>query len=93
MIQFLVHEKKDTVGVAVVDVKAGQALEGRSLDTNEKVAAKANMDIPLGHKVALKDFKVGDTVIKYGCDIGKVVAPIKAGDLVHVHNVKTKRWA
>jgi (2R)-sulfolactate sulfo-lyase subunit alpha len=93
VIQFLVHEKKDTVGVAVVDVKAGQALEGRSLDTNEKVAAKANMDIPLGHKVALKDFKVGDTVIKYGCDIGKVVAPIKAGDLVHVHNVKTKRWA
>jgi (2R)-sulfolactate sulfo-lyase subunit alpha len=93
VIQFLVHEKKDTVGVAVVDVKAGQALEGRSLDTNEKVAATANMDIPLGHKVALKDFKVGDTVIKYGCDIGKVVAPIKAGDHVHVHNVKTKRWA
>ncbi|MGB7161551.1 MAG: UxaA family hydrolase [Tepidisphaeraceae bacterium] len=93
MIQFLVHEAKDTVGVAVVDVKAGQSLEGRSLDTNAKVNAKANMDIPLGHKVALQDFKVGDTVIKYGCDIGKVVAPIKAGDHVHVHNVKTKRWA
>ena len=28
MIQFLVHEKKDTVGVAVVDVKSGQSLEG-----------------------------------------------------------------
>ena len=93
MIQFLVHEKKDTVGVAVVDVKAGQTLEGRSLDNNEKVSAKANMDIPLGHKVALRDFKVGDTVIKYGCDIGRVVEPIKAGDHVHVHNVKTKRWA
>ena len=31
-------------------------------------------DIPLGHKVALKDMAVGDTVIKYGIDIGKVVA-------------------
>lgn len=93
MIQFLVHDKQDTVGVAVVDLKAGQALEGRSLDTNESLNAKANMDIPLGHKIALKDFKVGDTVIKYGCDIGRVVAPIKAGDHVHVHNVKTKRWA
>jgi (2R)-sulfolactate sulfo-lyase subunit alpha len=93
VIQFLVHEKKDTVGVAVVDVKAGQTLEGRSLDTNEKVTARANMDISLGHKLALRDFKVGDTVIKYGCDIGRVVAPIKAGDHVHVHNVKTKRWA
>jgi (2R)-sulfolactate sulfo-lyase subunit alpha len=93
MVQFLVHEKKDSVGVAVVDVKAGQALEGRSLDSNEAVHAKANMDIPLGHKIALREFNVGDTVIKYGCDIGKVVAPIKAGDHVHVHNVKTKRWA
>jgi (2R)-sulfolactate sulfo-lyase subunit alpha len=93
VIQFLVHEKKDTVGVAVVDVKAGQSLEGRSLDNNEKVSAKASMDIPLGHKIALRDLNVGDTVIKYGCDIGKVVKPIKAGEHVHVHNVKTKRWA
>ncbi len=49
-------------------------------------------DIPLGHKVALKDLNVGDTVIKYGVDIGKVVAPIKAGQHAHVHNIKTKRW-
>jgi (2R)-sulfolactate sulfo-lyase subunit alpha len=93
VIQFLVHDKKDSVGVAVVDVKAGQELEGRSLDTNENLSAKATMDIPLGHKIALKDFKPGDTVFKYGTDIGKVVAPIKAGEHVHVHNVKTKRWA
>ena len=93
MIQFLVHDKRDSVGVAVVDVKAGQTLEGRSLDTNETIKAKANMDIPLGHKIALRDFKPGDTVLKYGNDIGKVVEPIKAGDHVHVHNVKTKRWA
>jgi (2R)-sulfolactate sulfo-lyase subunit alpha len=93
VIQFLVHDKKDTVAVAVVDVKAGQSLEGRSLDTNEAVKAKANMDIPLGHKIALKDFKNGDDVVKYGVVIGRVVQPIKQGDHVHVHNVKTKRWA
>jgi (2R)-sulfolactate sulfo-lyase subunit alpha len=93
VIQFLVHDKHDTVGVAVVDVKAGQSLEGRSLDTNEAVKAKANMDIPLGHKIALKDFKNGDDVVKYGVVIGRVVQPIKQGDHVHVHNVKTKRWA
>ena len=93
MIQFLVHDKRDTVGVAVVDVKAGQALEGRSLDTNETLRAKATMDIPLGHKIALKDHKSGDDVIKYGCEVGRVVEPIKTGQHVHVHNVKTKRWA
>ena len=49
-------------------------------------------DIPLGHKVALKDMATGDTVIKYGIDIGKVVQPIRRGEHAHVHNVKTKRW-
>ena len=93
MIQFLVHEKRDTVGVAVVDVKAGQSLEGRTLDENKTISAKANMDIPLGHKIALKDFKTGDDVVKYGVVIGRVVKDIKQGDHVHVHNVKTKRWA
>ncbi len=93
MIQFLVHDQRDTVGVAVVDVKAGETLAGRTLENNANVNAKANMDIPLGHKIALKDFKVGDDVVKYGVVIGRVVQPIKTGDHVHVHNVKTKRWA
>ena len=93
MIQFLIHDKRDSVGVVVTDVKAGQSLEGRDLSTNETVKAKANADIPLGHKIALRDFKEGDTVMKYGCDIGRVVRPIRAGDHVHVHNLKTKRWA
>jgi len=93
MIQFLVHDAShDNVGVAVVDVKAGQEIEGRDLVTNKVLKAKALMDIPLGHKIALKDFKVGDTIFKYSVDIGKVVAAIKQGDHVHVHNVKTKRW-
>ena len=94
VIQFLVHDAAhDNVGVAVVDIKAGQDVEGRDLVTNKTLKAKAAKDIPLGHKIALKEFKVGDTIMKYGCDIGKVVAAIKAGDHVHVHNVKTKRWA
>jgi (2R)-sulfolactate sulfo-lyase subunit alpha len=94
VIQFLVHDvSHDNVGVAVVDVKAGQQLEGRDLVSNKTLKAKAEMDIPLGHKIALKDFKSGDDVTKYGVVIGRVVAPIKAGQHVHVHNVKTKRWA
>jgi len=92
MIEFLIHEDKDNVGVAVVDIKAGAKAGGRSLHGKAKPRLKALMEIPLGHKIALQDFKPGDTVIKYGEDIGKVVAPIKKGGLVHVHNVKTKRW-
>ncbi|MBN2126709.1 MAG: UxaA family hydrolase [Deltaproteobacteria bacterium] len=92
MIQFLVHEKTDTVGVATVDIKSGEGAAGRTMDTHEAVEIKALQDIPLGHKIALKDHKQGDTVIKYSYDIGKVVRDIKAGEHVHIHNLKTKRW-
>ena len=92
MIEFLMHEDKDNVGVAVVDIKAGSTVSGRSLHGKSKPKLKSLMEIPLGHKIALHDFKPGDTVIKYGEDIGKVVAAIKKGEHVHVHNVKTKRW-
>ena len=59
-------------------------------DSSSKVNSEA--EIPLGHKIALQDLKEGDTIIKYGHDIGKVVRSIKKGDHVHVHNVKTKKW-
>jgi len=93
MIQFVVHEEGDGVGVVVVEgVKAGQELAGWIMEDDKDMKVVAKSDIPIGHKVALKDYAPGDTVIKYGVDIGKVVAPIKRGEHLHVHNVKTKRW-
>ncbi len=93
MIHFLVHDPSDDVAVAVVDIAAGTQCRGRDLVTNKEIALKATQDIPLGHKLARRDCRVGETLKKYGCDIGKVVAPIQAGQHVHVHNLKTKRWA
>ena len=90
---FLVHEAADGVGVVVVEgLQADQEINGWVMKEDETVKIKILNDIPIGHKVALKDFEVGDTVIKYNTDIGKVVAPIKKGEHLHVHNVKTKRW-
>ncbi len=91
--QFLVHSPKDNVGVVVVeDLKAGTKMSGVVTETDTAIAAKANHDIPVGHKVALADLKKGDTVIKYGEDVGIVTADLKKGDHVHIHNHKTKRW-
>lgn len=92
MIQFLVHEKKDSVGVATIDINAEETAEGLYMDTQEKIQIKVNQDVPLGHKVALKAHAVDDGVVKYGHDIGKVVEAIQAGGLVHIHNLKTRRW-
>ena len=92
MIQFLVHEKADNVGVATVDIKTGEKAKGIYMDSQKPVQVKALQDIPLGHKIALTQFKKDDSVIKYGHDIGRVVAGIKTGEHVHIHNLKTRRW-
>lgn len=92
MIQFLVHEKADTVGVATVDIKAGETAVGLFMDSQDKIEIEALQDIPLGHKLALSPMKAGDTVLKYGHDIGEVTADFETGAHVHVHNLKTKRW-
>lgn len=92
MIQFLVHEEADNVGVATVDIKAGQKAEGLYMDSQKKIQVKCLQNIPLGHKIALAPLKIEGSVIKYGHDIGRVVADIKAGEHVHIHNLKTRRW-
>jgi (2R)-sulfolactate sulfo-lyase subunit alpha len=93
MIHFLLHDPRDTVGVVVVEgVKAGMTLNGWIMDEDKSTSLVARQDIPIGHKIALRDMNPGDTVIKYGQDMGRVVAPIKAGEHAHVHNIKTKRW-
>ena len=91
MIHCVLHDPNDSVAVVVVEgIKAGQTLTGLILDEDRTIDLRCTQDIPLGHKIALKDLNVGDTVIKYGVDIGKVVAPIKAGQHAHVHDIKTK---
>ena len=76
----------------LVGISAGANCTGRDLVTNKEIKHTVTQDIPLGHKFARHDCAVGDTLKKYGTEIGKVVHPIKAGQHVHVHNLKTKRW-
>jgi (2R)-sulfolactate sulfo-lyase subunit alpha len=90
---FIVHDKADTVGVMVVEnVKAGEDLTGWIMETDETITLKSLDPVPLGHKIALNDIHSGDTVLKYGNDVGRAVAEIGKGHHVHVHNMKTKRW-
>ncbi|HEX3099185.1 MAG TPA: UxaA family hydrolase [Usitatibacter sp.] len=93
MIHFVVHDEDDSVGVVVVEgVKAGQKISGWIMDQDKSIEVTAKSDIPIGHKLAIKPLAKDATVIKYGVDIGRVVAPIAVGEHTHVHNLKTKRW-
>lgn len=90
---FLVHDHSDNVAVAVQEgISAGQKVTLWVMDRDETVEMTALDPIPLGHKIALKDFAPGDTVIKYNNDVGRIVAPVKKGGHVHTQNMKTKRW-
>ena len=89
----LVHDHRDNVGVVVVeDLAAGAQMLCVVTEDDSDFQMTAKQPVPIGHKVALKDLAVGDTVIKYGEDIGRVVAPVTKGEHVHTHNLKTKRW-
>lgn len=89
----LVHDRKDTVGVVVVEgLKSGTDMLAVVTADNSAFRLQSKMDVPIGHKIALGDIIKGDTVWKYGQDIGVAVADIAKGEHVHVHNLKTKRW-
>jgi len=89
----LVHDHEDNVGVVVVEnLKAGTDMLCVVTADNSSFNLPVKSDVPIGHKVALKDLKSGETAMKYGEDIGKFVADVEKGGHVHVHNLKTKRW-
>ncbi len=89
----LVHDKNDNVGVVVVEgLSAGTEMLCVVTEDNSSFTLTAKADVPIGHKVALADLSAGDTAVKYGQDIGKIVGPAEKGGHVHTHNLKTKRW-
>jgi (2R)-sulfolactate sulfo-lyase subunit alpha len=89
----LLHEPEDDVGVAVRDLKKGSTIGAMTLEGKEAGKVKLLNDVPLGHKVALRDLPRDKPVLKYGRPVGQAVQSIARGAHVHTHNVKTLRWA
>ena len=71
----------DNVVVARIALSAGATVsfEGQEITISQAIGA--------GHKVAVNAIPAGGAVVKYGENIGDAAAAIKAGDLVHVHNL------
>ncbi len=88
---FLAHNEGDMVAVAVQDVAPGERTVVY-MDSDREMRLEALEAIPLGHKVALMDLAEGVEVIEYGVRVALTREPIKAGQLVHTHNVRSARW-
>lgn len=73
----------DSVAVAIQPVAKGETLSVGG------VTVTALEDIPAGHKIALKDIREGEPVIKYGYQIGTAKHEIRQGEHVHTDNLHT----
>ena len=79
MKKYIIIDNNDNVMVALEDFVKGDIVNNITILE----------DVKKGHKVAIKDIKLGENVIKYGYPIGSSKEEIKCGSWVHVHNVKT----
>ncbi len=73
----------DLVAVALQPLQAGETLDYGAGSVTPL------SDIPMGHKVALRDIRAGESVIKYGFPIGAATEDIPKGGHVHTHNLRT----
>lgn len=82
-------DPKDNVATVLSDVDTGDAVQVFDENQNLLVEIKACQPIPMGNKLALADLDAGDFMVRYGERVGKVCKPIRKGQLVHVHNVRS----
>lgn len=78
-----IHEL-DNVAVAMEAIAAGEVVQCGD------VGIRALDPIPAGHKMMLNDVLEGAEIVKYGHPIGYSTSPIRTGQWVHIHNVKTR---
>ncbi len=88
----LMHEPDDDVGVAVEDLQAGTEVGAVTLEGQPVGTIKLVENVPLGHKVAMRDIPRDKKVVEYGRPIGQASQAAACGAHVHTHNLKTMRW-
>ena len=81
--ELLLMSPEDNCLIARLELQAGATL---AIDGQAVTLAH---DIHLGHKVARRDLRAGDQVLRYGAIIGKASAAIAAGAHIHTHNLES----
>lgn len=85
----VIMHPSDNVATAVEEVRPGD--EVAIPRGSQRLAVRALEPIPFGFKIALQDIPLGAVIRKYGEVIGKASATIRAGALVHIHNLEGTR--
>ena len=75
-------DRKDNVLIALIDLKKGDQV---NFSGQRSVLLT---DVPAKHKFALQDLAPGDPVLMYGVLVGRVVLPIRQGEVITTGNVR-----
>ena len=79
----------------VATIFANGITDGTEVEVRDKKGnaetVKVIGDVPYGHKIAVKDIKKGELIMKYGEEIGIATKDIVKGEFVHVHNLDSMR--
>ena len=83
--------QNDNVATVIQDVSVDQKVE--VIDKNGHIVFNLNArdNINLGHKIALRDIRIGELVFKYGFAIGKALVKINKGKHVHINNIESQK--
>ncbi len=72
--QLLIHDRRDNVGVVVVEgLHAGEEMLCIVTEDNSEFKLVSKQDVPIGHKIALRDLSPDDTVVKNGVEISSTL--------------------
>ena len=85
MKNYVYMTEKDNVVTMIRQLNAGEVIDVVGTEI------QAKQDIPVYHKIAIKEIKAGETVVKYGESIGTASCDIHAGDWVHTQNLESGR--
>jgi altronate dehydratase small subunit len=88
-VEAIVLHADDDVAVLVSPVEAGGMVVTRG--AREALTLRPVLALGAGHKLALRGLAAGTDIRKYGEVIGRLTAPVAAGDHVHVHNLVSLR--
>lgn len=81
----LIMETPDDVAVMTTSTAAGECVV--CIISDNKLEVTSAQDIPMYHKIALREIPKGSVVRKYGNIIGEATQDIPAGAHVHTHNI------
>ncbi|MCJ8323633.1 MAG: UxaA family hydrolase [Rhizobiales bacterium] len=83
-INLLILNPADNVAILKRAVKEGSS----NMIQDEQFIFSKSLD--MGHKIAIRPIKIGETILKYGASIGFAAQNIATGEHVHIHNLTSR---